>query len=209
MEQLIVWQSCDYYIQKEYIMEKKTILFAGILTVEGLLAATLFYWWLAPDVASKTIVYLFLGGTLIVQGVGTGVLWHYVGTSKAMPVIVCGSVFVLGILVAGCLVLVLDAPARIALYFLGIFCVLYAICVGYLSYGAAETLWNVGEDSIVELPSIRHSLRDWMKAMKAAFTRRQPGETEAQRQVRSHHDVHSDTHPHTPAGPPPLPRREG
>lgn len=192
-------------------MEKKTLLLATIPIVGVLVVATLLYLWLAPNVASKMIVYMFCFGTLIVQGTVSGVLWHFIGSSHAMPVVVSGSAFTLSTLVAGCMILVLDVPFRMALYFLAIFSMLYFVCVGYLTCVAADDLWNRAANTIVELPSIRRSLRDWLQALKGTFSRRQPGETDAERHVRNSNMSHPGPftpHPPVSHGPPPLPGRD-
>lgn len=192
-------------------MEKKTLLLASIPIVGVFVVATLLYLWLAPDVASKMIVYMFCFGTLIVQGTVSGVLWHFTGPSHAMPVVVSGSAFTLSTLMAGCMILILDAPSRMALYFLAIFSMLYFVCIGYLTCVAADDLWNRAENTIVELPSVRRSLRDWLQALKGTFSRRQPGETDAERHVRNSNTNRSglfDPQPTVSPGPPPLPGRD-
>lgn len=192
-------------------MEKRMLLLVGIPVVGVLVVATLIYFWLAPDVASKIIVYLFCLGILLVQGSVSSTLWHYLGAEKATPTVVSGSAFALGVFAAGCVILVLDAPFRIALYFLAIFSVLYVICVGYLSCMAADELWSRAESTIVEMPSIRNAFHEWLQSMKVAFQRRRPGETDAERHVRNNREIHASTAvPRTQArsGPPPLPGRE-
>lgn len=192
-------------------MEKKTLLLATIPIVGVFVVATLLYLWLAPDVASKMIVYMFCFGTLIIQGTASCVLWHYVGSSHAMPVVVSGSAFTLSILVAGCMILAVDVPFGMALYFLVIFSVLYLVCVGYLACVATDDLWNQAENTIVELPSVRHSLHDWLQSLKATFSRRRPGETDAERHVRNSNMTHPGPftpHPPVSHGPPPLPGRD-
>lgn len=194
-------------------MKKKTLLLIGIPIVGALVVANLLYFWLAPDVACKMLVYCFCFGTILLQGIASAVLWHFCSPQKAAPMIVSGSAFGLGILAAGGTMLTLDAPFRTALYFLIIFSVLYLICAGYLSCVAADELWNQVENAVITLPSLRHSIRDWFSSMRTVFSRRWPGETDAERHVRNNREVRSasvtESIPILPDPPPLPPRRNG
>lgn len=191
-------------------MEKKTLLLIGIPVVGALVVANLLYFWLAPDVACKMLVYGFSFGVILLQGVASVVLWHFFGPQKATPMVISGSSFGLGILAAGGIMLTLDAPFRIALYFLIIFAVLYLICAGYLSCVAADELWNQVENAVIALPSPRHSIREWFADLQATFSRHRRGETDAEHYVRNRREVRPSPNPtptQIPSGPPPLPSR--
>lgn len=191
-------------------MKKRTLLLVGIPIAGLLVVANLMFFWLAPDVDCKMLVYGFGLGAILIQGVASGVLWHCFGAQKAIPMIVSGTSFALGILVAGGIMLALDAPFQIALYFLIVFSVLYLICAGYLSCIAADELWERDENAVIDSPSISHSLRDWLNSFCATFSRRHRGETDAERHVRNHRDVRpahvSEPNP-VLRDPPPLPPR--
>lgn len=191
-------------------MEKRTILLAGIPIAGALVVANLLFFWLAPDVDCKILVYGFGLGIILIQGVVSGVLWHCFGAQKATPMVVSGTSFALGILVAGGIMLALEAPFQMALYFLIIFSILYLICAGYLSCIAADELWERVENAVIDPPSIRHPLRDWLQSFRATFSRRHQGETDAERHVRNNREIHPDPASHSsdvPADPPPLPNR--
>lgn len=192
-------------------MEKRTLLLAGIPIAGALVVANLLFFWLAPDVDCKMLVYGFSLGVILIQGVASGVLWHCFGTQKTTPMIVSGTSFALGILVAGGIMLALEAPFQTALYFLIVFSVLYLICAGYLSCLAADELWERVENAVIDPPSVRHPIRDWLQSMRSTFSRRRPGESDAERHVRINRDVHSIPTPqpvHTQSAPPPLPGRQ-
>ena len=106
-------------------MEKRTLLLTGIPIAGLLVVANILFFWLAPDVGCKLLVYGFSLGVILIQGVASGILWHCFGTQKATPMIVSGTSFALGILVAGGIMLALEAPFQTALYFLIVFSVLY------------------------------------------------------------------------------------
>lgn len=188
-------------------MEKRTLLLAGIPIAGLLVVANLLFFWLAPDVDCKLLVYGFSLGVILIQGVTSGVLWHCFGAQKATPMVVSGTSFALGILVAGGIMLALDAPFQMALYFLIVFSVLYLICAGYLSCIAADELWERVENALIDPPSVRHPLRDWLQSFRATFSRRRPGESDAERHVRNNREVSSDIPPMPPPkpNPPPLP----
>lgn len=191
-------------------MEKRTLLLAGIPIAGALVVVNLLFFWLAPDVDCKMLVYCFSLGAILIQGIASGVLWHFFGAQKATPMVVSGTSFALGILVAGGIMLALEAPFQMALYFLIVFSVLYLICAGYLSCLAADELWNRVENAVIELPSIRHPIRDWLRAMRTAFSRRRPGESDAERHVRNNRVIPPtavfEPNPDLP-DPPPLPPR--
>ena len=187
-------------------MEKKTLLLIGIPVIGALAVANLLYFWLAPEVACKMLVYGFCFGVILLQGIASVVLWHFFGSQKATPMVVSGTAFGLGILAAGGIMLTLDAPFRTALYFLIIFSVLYLICAGYLSCIAADELWNRPENATITPHSLRRSIREWWRT---TFSRRRPCETTAERYVRNRRDVRPAPNPattHSPS-PPPLPPR--
>ena len=190
-------------------MKKKTLLLIGIPAVGALVVANLLYFWLAPDVACKMLVYGFCFGVILLQSMALAVLWHFCGPQKVTPILVSGTAFGLGILAAGGIMLTLDAPFRTALYFLIIFSVLYLICVGYLSCIAADELWNRAENAVITLPSPRHSIRERFSELRTTFSRRRRGETEAEHHVRNRREVRPAPNPattHSPS-PPPLPPR--
>lgn len=191
-------------------MEKRTLLLAGIPIAGLLVVANLLFFWLAPDVDCKILVYGFGLGIILIQGIVSGVLWHCFGAQKATPMVVSGTSFALGILVAGGIMLALEAPFQTALYFLIVFSVLYLICAGYLSCIAADELWERVENAIIDPPSVRHPLHDWLQSFRATFSRRHQGETDAERHVRNNREIRPDSDSHSsdvPAGPPPLPNR--
>ena len=191
-------------------MEKKTLLLIGIPVIGALVVANMLYFWLAPDVVCKMLVYGFCFGVILLQGVASVVLWHFFGPQKATPMVVSGSAFGLGIIAAGGIMLTLDAPFRTSLYFLIIFSVLYLICAGYLSCVAADELWDRVENSVITLPSPRHSIREWFSELRATFSRRRRGKTDAEHYVRNRREVRPASNPvttQTPSGPPPLPPR--
>lgn len=191
-------------------MEKKTLLLISIPIAGALVVANLLYFWLAPDVACKMLVYGFCFGVILLQGVGSSILWHFFGSQKATPMVVSGSAFGIGVLAAGGIILALDAPFRTALYFLIIFAVLYLICAGYLSCIAADELWNRVENAVITLPSPRRSIREWFSEFRATFNRRRRGETDAEHHVRNRREVRPAPNPtstQTPSQPPPLPSR--
>ena len=188
-------------------MEKKTLLLIGIPVAGALVVANLLYFWLAPDVACKMLVYCFCLGVILLQGVASIVLWHFFGPKKATSMAVSGSAFGLGIIAAGGIMLTLDAPFRTSLYFLIIFSVLYLICAGYLSCVAADGLWDRVENSVITLPSPRHSIREWFSSIRSIFSRSQPEETDAEHHVQNRRDERPSPNP-TPSGPPPLPGRQ-
>ena len=192
-------------------MEKRTLLLAGIPIAGALVVANLLFFWLAPDVDCKMLVYGFGLGIVLIQGVASGILWHCFGAQKATPMVVSGTSFALGILVAGGIMLALAAPFQTALYFLIVFFVLYLICAGYLSCIAADELWERVENAVIEPPSVRHPLRDWLQSFRATFSRRRPGESDAERHVRNNREVHPEPVPepvHIQSSPPPLPGRQ-
>lgn len=192
-------------------MEKRTLLLAGIPIAGLLVVANLLFFWLAPDVGCKLLVYGFSMGVILIQGVTSGVLWHCFGAQKATPMVVSGTSFALGILVAGGIMLALEAPFQTALYFLIIFSVLYLICAGYLSCIAADELWERVENAVIDPPSAHHPIRDWLRAMRTTFSRRRPGESDAERHVRNNREVNPEPVPDpvpVQSGPPPLPGRQ-
>ena len=192
-------------------MEKRTLLLAGIPIAGLLVVANLLFFWLAPDVDCKLLVYGFSLSVILIQGVTSGVLWHCFGAQKATPMVVSGTSFALGILVAGGIMLALEAPFQTALYFLIVFSVLYLICAGYLSCIAADELWERVENAVIDPPSVRHPIRDWLQSMRSTFSRRRPGESDAERHVRNNREVHPEPAPEPVrilSGPPPLPGRQ-
>ena len=200
----------DFLIKrKEIAMEKRTILLAGIPASGILAVANLLFFWLAPDVSCKILVYGFCSGVILIQGITTAVLWYYVGLPKALPVAVSGTSFALGIVISGGLMLALNAPFRMALYFLIVFSVLYLICVGFLSCIAADALWDSPENAITGESSGWNPVGEWLRTMRAAFSRHRPGESTAERHVRNNREVPSQPAvfpAHVPS-PPPLPSR--
>lgn len=192
-------------------MEKRTLLLAGIPIVGLLVVVNLLFFWLAPDVDCKMLVYGFGLGVILIQGVVSGVLWHCFGTQKATPMLVSGTAFALGVLVAGGIMLALDAPFQMTMYFLIVFAVLYLICAGYLTCIAADELWERVENAVIDPPSIRHPLRNWFQSFRAAFSRRRPGESDAERHVRNNREAHPEPEPEPiriQSSPPPLPGRQ-
>lgn len=192
-------------------MERKTLLRIGIPVVGALAVANLLYFWLAPDVACKMLVYYFCFGVILLHGITSVVLWRFFGPQKATPMVVSGSAFGLGIFAAGGIMLTLDAPFRTALYFLIIFSVLYLICAGYLSCIAADALWTQDENAVAAPPTPRRSLRDWFSSLHTVFRRRRPQASDTEHHVRNGREVnpaHVPSPPQTPAGPPPLPERQ-
>lgn len=191
-------------------MEKRTILLAGIPSAGALVVANLLFFWLAPDVDCKLIVYIFCLGTILIHGITSAVLWHFFGARKAIPMVVSGSSFALGILVAGCMMLALKAPFRMALYCLIVLFVLYLICAGYLSCLAADEIGERVENTIIDPPSVRRLFHDWMQSVKATFGRRRPGESVAERHVRNNKEVYPESISDSTSinlNPPPLPNR--
>lgn len=85
--------------------------------------------------------------------------------------------------------LALEAPFQTALYFLIVFSVLYLICAGYLSCIAADELWERVENAVIDPPSVRHPIRDWLQSMRSTFSRRRPGESDAERHVRNNREI--------------------
>lgn len=191
-------------------MEKRTLLLAGIPIAGLLVVANLLFFWLAPDVDCKILVYGFGLGIILIQGIVSGVLWHCFGAQKATPMVVSGTAFALGILVAGGIMLALEAPFQMTLYFLIVFSVLYLICAGYLSCIAADELWERVENAVIDPPSVRHPIHDGLQSFRATFSRRRPGESDAERHVRNNREVRpahvSEPIPALP-DPPPLPPR--
>lgn len=190
-------------------MEKRTIILISIPLAGAGVVASLLYLWLAPSVSSKLFVYIFCAGILLIEGCLSGVLWYFFGLRKAAPVMVSGTAFVLGIMVASSVLLLLNAPVRMALYYLFVLTILYLICVGYLSCVAAEELWERVEHTTIEMPVIRHPIRNWIRKTRAVFGRRRPGESAAERYVRINRELDEEEEPEEPeaphAGPPPLP----
>ncbi|MBR3974218.1 MAG: hypothetical protein IKJ99_09765 [Oscillospiraceae bacterium] len=184
-------------------MEKRTLLLVGIPLAGALAVVSLLFFWLAPDVECRMLVYGFGMGVITVQGIGDWVLWHFFGGQKAAPMMVSGTAFALGILTAGGVMLALNAPFRTALYYLIVFSVLYLISVGFLSCLAADELWESVENAMLEVPSIRSSMADWLRDFRSVFSRRRPGETEAERYERSLRPESDSDRP----SPPPLPGR--
>lgn len=191
-------------------MEKRSILLAGIPIIGTLAVANLMFFWLAPDVDCKMLVYCFCFGAIIIQGTTSAVLGYKFGMQKSMPVLVSGTAFALGILVAGGVMLALSAPFQMALYFMIVFAVLYLICVGFLACIAADELWDRVENAVIDSPSISHPLRDWINTLRATFSRHREGETDAERHVRNNREIHPDPASQSSGGavePPPLPNR--
>lgn len=187
-------------------MEKKTIILVGIPLAGVAVVTSLLYVWLAPSVSCKLLVYIFCASTLLIEGCLSSSLWYFFGLQKAAPVMVSGTAFALGVLVAGSVLLLLDAPIRMALFYLIILTILYLICVGYLSCVAAEALWERAERTTLEMPVIHHPLRTWLREVRVAFSRRRPGESAAQRYVRTNQELRSEAESENMhAGPPPLP----
>lgn len=189
-------------------MEKRTLFLISIPAFGTFVVANLLYFWLAPDVVCKMLVYYFCFGVILLQSVASVVLWHFFGLQKATPMVVSGSAFAFGILTGGGVMLGLNAPFKTALYFLIVFSVLYLICAGYLSCIAADELWRQVENAVITPPSPRHSIRDWFSSMCAIFNRRQKGETIAEHYVRNARNMRSGDRqipPNNQAAPPPLP----
>lgn len=179
-------------------MDKKKLLLAGIPITGVAAVANLLYFWLAPNVGCKLLVYGFCFGTLLIQFILSVALRHYSDVQKALPMVVSGSAFSLGVLVAGGMLLAFNAPVRTAFYFLLIFFVLYLICAGYLSCMVVHGLWqNTTENRSSP------SLWERLKRVLREFNRHQPGETDAERRVRNSQQSSTYTPPQSP--PPPLP----
>lgn len=83
----------------------------------------------------------------------------------------------------------------------------FFLYVGDTSCLAADELWERVENAVIDPPSVRHPIRDWLQSMRSTFSRRRPGESDAERHVRNNREVSSDI-PSTPPpkpNPPPLP----
>ena len=161
-------------------MEKNDRLLIGIPAAGAMIVANLLYFWLVPDGTCKMLVCGFCVGVMLLQGGASIALWRLFGAQKALPVVVSGSAFAIGIFTAGGILLTIDVSVRTALYFLVIFCVLYLVCIGYLSCVAAEEVWsrtrNGGIVQLMRKGSLRNRISLW---------RKYPDETDAERAVRN------------------------
>lgn len=186
-------------------MDKKKLLLFGIPVAGLLIVANLLYFWLAPNVGCKFLVYGFCFGCILFQCTLSIVLHHYLGIPKTLPVIISGSAFSLGTLVAGGMLLALNAPSRTALYFLLIFSILYLICVGYLSCAAAHELLSNAPANQTRL-----SVRERVKAFFRELSPRRSGETAAQKHVRNKQRPNRSepASDQLQSSPPPLPERQ-
>ncbi len=185
-------------------MTRRKLLFGGIPALGLLAVINLLYFWIAPNVPCKMVVYAFGVAVILVQTVTTTLLWHFCGSEKATASLVSGSSFGLGIIAACGVLLSLNAPVKTAVFFLTVFTVLYLVCLGYLVCMATESFWNRPENATAISHRARPTVREWIHTAVRSFSRRRPGETDAERHIRITRNAPEPPQPAS-ALPPPLP----
>lgn len=183
-------------------MDRRKLLMMGLPFAGMLLAMSLLYFWVVPETECRLIVYGFGMGTVLLQCGVTVALWHFTEPRVAIGAGVVGTTFMLAILVAGGVLLALDAPVRMGIYFLTIDEILYIICVGCLSCAALGQRWNQ-TDNRAERWTLHGAIRNWWREAWMSL-RRHSGETDAEHYVRKNRELSAEQ---AQTSPPPLPER--
>ena len=109
-----------------------------LLSLLGVAAiAQLLFFWLDPHVQCSMTVYLFTTCLTAVNTVLCFVLWIRRSTGRIPAAVIAGSGMWLAMLIAGGILLGIDAAVRTAVFCLSILAVLYLVCVAPLLGTAA------------------------------------------------------------------------